>query len=516
MGGEIMRICSKCGTINADDARFCENCGTKLEGEPITAPSAEEPADSEPVVPGAETGEAAQTAGTAGDISSAEMGSAGDDFRSQETAGQETAGQEAAGQESVEHDPAEHRSADQEQVVRPSQRRRQQQQQSAQQQDSARKQVTIKKPDVGKMKTGIRKLTKLQKIVIAEVICLAVVIAAFFVIGDRKYSAQSVAERYFEAYVSHDWKTVYGLLELPDGSFMQESQFEEMMEKTQVPDITNYTVRQQTGAEGGIVQNFNVEYSVSGQGTSSSQLSLVRQSDKAMFLFDTWKVSAAGMLVENYPVTVPAGARAAVDGVELTEEYMVSNNADGTDTYQISLFNGVHTITAAVPWCEVYEGEFDTSAEGSVIVENLTLTDTGKTALQAKMQEALESFYTSALAGDDFSAVSGLFAENAAAEYEDTYNDLRDRLTDDPDDYYTLNQITFDDFCCSFNAESGTISGEMDCDYTVDYTYTYSGFGSSRTENETNDGSAYVGATFVYEGDTYKLQYVNIPNVWWY
>ena len=55
------------------------------------------------------------------------------------------------------------------------------------------------------------------------------------------------------------------------------------------------------GAEDGIVQNFNVEYSVSGQGPSSLQLSLVRQSDKAMFLFDTWKVSAAGMLVENYP-----------------------------------------------------------------------------------------------------------------------------------------------------------------------------------------------------------------------
>ena len=160
-----MRICSNCGTINADDARFCENCGTKLEGEPITTPSAEEPAEYGPAEDGSE-----------------------------------------------------------EQVVRLSQRRRQQQQQ-----DSTQKQITIKKPDIGKMKSGIRKLTKIQKIVIAEVICLAVVIAAFFVIGDRKYSAQSVAERYFDAYAARDWKTVYGLLELPQGSFMHESQFEEMM-----------------------------------------------------------------------------------------------------------------------------------------------------------------------------------------------------------------------------------------------------------------------------------------------
>ena len=495
-----MRICPNCGTINADDARFCENCGTKLEGEPITVPPAEEPADSEPDVP--ETGEG-KTAQTAGDEPAEHE--AFEDGPEEQAASEDGLEEQAASEDRPE-----------EQVIRPSQRRRRQEQQDNQQQGSTQKQITIRKPDMGKVKSGIRKLTKIQKVVIVEVICLAAVIAAFFVIGDRKYSAQAVAERYFDAYVSHDWKTVYGLLELPAGNFMRESQFEEMMEKTQVPDITNYTVRQQTGDEDGIVRNFSVEYSVSGQGTSGSQLSLVRQSDKAMFLFDTWKVSAAGMLAENYPVTVPAGARVAVDGVELTDEYMTANNSDGTDTYQISLFNGIHTITVAAPWCEVYEGEFETSADGSVMVENLTLTDTGKAALQAKMQEALESFYTSAMAGDDFSAVSDLFAENSAAEYEDTYNDLQDRLADDPDDYYTLNQITFDNFRCSFYVESGTISGEMDCDYTVDYTYTYSGFGSSRTENETNDGSADIGATFVYEGDTYKLQYINIPNVWWY
>ena len=42
-----------------------------------------------------------------------------------------------------------------------------------------------------------------------------------------------------------------------------------------------------------------------------------------------------------------------------------------------------------------------------------------------------------------------------------------------------MNQIIFDNFRCTFNVESGLITGEMECEYTMDYTYEYSGFGSS-------------------------------------
>ena len=35
--------CPKCGSTVEKGNEFCENCGTKLEGDPITTPSAEEP-----------------------------------------------------------------------------------------------------------------------------------------------------------------------------------------------------------------------------------------------------------------------------------------------------------------------------------------------------------------------------------------------------------------------------------------------------------------------------------------
>ncbi len=366
----------------------------------------------------------------------------------------------------------------------------------------------------GRQRNG-GKLSVLQKAVIIEAVCLVAVVIAFFMIGRNKYNAQSVAERYFDAYAAHDWETVYDLLELPKGAFMQESQFADMMDKMQLPNITNYKVRARSGTDNGITRNFSVEYTATGQGTSNAEMTLVRQSDKALFLFDEWKVSTEGMLSESYPIIVPAGAQVAVDGIRLSEDYQVSSEYEGMDTYQISVFNGVHSISVAAPWCEVYEGQFDTSLDGSFMVSDLTVSEAGRTAFEAKMQEALEKFYSSAIAGADYADVEGLFSADAAADYESEYNDLKDQLADDPDDYYTLNQITFDNFNCSFYTESGAIGCDMDCDYKVDYTYTYGSFGRTRNENSSSDGKAYVYASFVYEGDTYKLKSVSIPDVWW-
>ena len=44
----------------------------------------------------------------------------------------------------------------------------------------------------------------------------------------------------------------------------------------------------------------------------------------------------------------------------------------------------------------------------------------------------------------------------------------------------------------------GLITGEMECEYTMDYTYEYSGFGSSGRQSETSKGSAYMRASFLY------------------
>lgn len=363
-----------------------------------------------------------------------------------------------------------------------------------------------------------KKLSKLQIAVIAEAVCLIVAVAAFFVAGNHKYSPGSVAERFFAAYASGDWETVYAHLDIPEGDFLQEDMFKEIMENTQIQGITNYKITPAGGSGDGISRNYNVEYSIAGAGTSNMNLSLVQQGDKELLFFDDWKVWMDGIISEGYQITVPAGTRVAVYGTELSEDFRIASDGSGTDTYEITLFNGIHTVTAAAPWCEIYESEFNTAEGGSLILSGLTPTSEGALAFQAKLQEMLETFYSSAASGADFSEIEGMFAagtENADIydNIKDRYEELKESMSHDPDDYYTFNQITFDNFSFESYVDNGRLIGELYFDYTI--AYTYSGFGSTRSDTSSGTNNS-VSAIFVYEGDTYKLVPVSITNyLWW-
>lgn len=363
-----------------------------------------------------------------------------------------------------------------------------------------------------------KRLSKLQKAVIVEAVCLIVAVAAFFVAGNHKYSPETVAERFFAAYASGDWETVYAHLDIPEGDFLQEDVFKEIMENTQIQGITNYKITPSGGSEDGISRNYNVEYSIAGSGTSSMNLSLVQQGDNEMLFFDNWKVWMDGILSEDYQITVPAGTRIAVDGTELSDDAKIASAGSGTDTYQLTLFNGIHTITAAAPWCEIYESEFNTAEGGSLILSGLTPTSEGALAFQAKLQEMLETFYSSAASGADFSEIEGMFAagtENTDIydNIKDRYEELKDSMSHDADDYYTFNQITFDNFSFESYMENGMLMGELYFDYTI--AYTYSGFGGTRSDTSTGTNNS-VSAVFIYEEDTYKLMPASITNyLWW-
>ena len=162
------------------------------------------------------------------------------------------------------------------------------------------------------------------------------------------------------------------------------------------------------------------------RGLLNFALTAVRQSSKALFLFDVWKISAAGMITDDYPVVVPAGAKAAVDGVELTESIKPRIRRKGRIRIGF-LFLTASTLSRQRCRGAVYEGEFDTSSDSSAAVTELTLSENGEKALQAKMEEALEKFYTSAVSGEDYSEVSGLFTGSAAPEYKAVYDDLKEK-----------------------------------------------------------------------------------------
>ena len=367
--------------------------------------------------------------------------------------------------------------------------------------------------NVVRKKEKKKRLSRLHKIIILEILGIVVTVVLFFGIGNMKYSAENIAEKYFEAYSNHDWNTMYSLLELPEGSFMKESQFAELMEKEEVPSLSNYTIRSTRQSEASMMQEFEIKYSASGEGATTMDLTLVCDDDKELLFFDKWRVSSENVLSNSYQISVPHGSKVAVDGVELAEEFLVGKNDNGKDTYEISVFEGNHDISVAAPWCELFVDEFNTINGDFLDLTKFELTENGEKALQVKMQQGLELFLSSAISGSDYDAVKKIFSSDVADDYEEEYQDLVEKFKKEPDDRNMLNKITFNNFQYEISRDQKTNlwSGELSGEYVIDYTYTT----SDSTENETRDGNAKMVATFVYEDDTYKIQSISLPYISW-
>lgn len=354
------------------------------------------------------------------------------------------------------------------------------------------------------MPRPVKKLTKLQKILVAEVVCLAVLVMLFFFIGHSKYSDESVAEAYFEAYASQDWQTVYSLLDVSSGELLQESRFEELMQDARIPEIVDFTVKKSAPpemTESGTVQDFEVSYETADGETERMSFSVVNENAKKWFLFDEWYVSSSAV-TDRFQITLPQSAQVTIDGVALDSDDLMDTAMEGIDIYEVTLFNGNHEISVAVPWCEIYTTDIDTTKDNSLMVSEFSLTEEGEAALEAKLQTALEQMYTAAMSGEDFDAVEALFVSGADNDCEEEYETLSEHLNDGD---YTLNQISFDSFDCEFDFASGSISCMMDCETNYNYTYTGS------NEPRTDDGTAHINAVAIYEDGTYKLSDIDLP-----
>lgn len=350
-----------------------------------------------------------------------------------------------------------------------------------------------------------RQRSKLEKIIIAEILGIAVVAALFFGLGHMKYGAESIAEKYLAAYSAHDWHTMYTLLDLPEGSFMSESQFAELMEKEDAPSLSNYTIQPKPGADTSVTQEFEIEYAASGEDVSTMDLTLVCDGDKELIFFDRWRVSSSAVLARDYPIWVPSGAQVTVDGVELTAP---SDLQSGMTCYTVSVFKGIHDLCVAMPWSEVYQAQIDTRATTSATVDisDIDLTADGAQALKARAQQDLQKWFTAGMNGADYSQVKDLFTKEAGGEYKATYDKLVVALVEEPGgeygEDYVVNGLNFFDLRFDLGTDSG--DGARTVKVTYEYTTDYSYKGERNTTSKSTD--AVLDVSYVCEDGTWKIR----------
>lgn len=363
----------------------------------------------------------------------------------------------------------------------------------------------------------MKRLTLTQGIVIAEAVLLILLITVFFTVGSARNTPKSVAKRYFEAYEEGDWSKMYDLMDCQNSAFLQKEQFIEIMENTNHPEIMNYELLENEEFQfSKIEKTYTAQYIEQGKESNVIPISVKKQGTKTMLFFDNWKVSSAQWVAENYQIYAPVGSTVNIDGITLTDSQKLENQEAGMDCYRISAFTGKHNLQVSVPWFQLYENEVYAATEERAYVGGMELTDEGRKALKAKMQEALQSIYQAAVNKKEFSEIADLFLEDSRDECKECYDYLVEELNEDEDE--VLNNAKFTNFTCQFYNEEdyeSELNVEMTYHYASQYTYYYKDWGSSKlkSEIETDEGTDYMRASFRYDGTTYKISDFDINSL---
>lgn len=365
---------------------------------------------------------------------------------------------------------------------------------------------------------------KLLVAVIAEAAVLVLILTAFIAIGSMRSSADAVAKEYIQAYMKEDWEKCYTMTDAPSGKHLQKEQYINCMKASERPEIINYNLTEDPSLNNPIQKGFLVEYTAKGQNGDTFPIVLTKQKEKTMLFFDNWKVSSTSDVVNDFPIYVPSGSSVTIDGVLLAKEELYKNDTGDVigsvyetdmDCYHVSLFSGTHTIQVSLPWFELYTKDFNVSAGDAFFVTDMKLMSNSNTAVSAKMQKVLKTFYQSAVMRKDFSAVEDLFLEEYKESGKEIYEELKDNLS--YSDSFTLSNVNFHTFNCTAKMEdtTGMIDATLDCAYDMKYLYTYYSYwdGMDISEEKTDSGNFSMNASFGYDGKDYKLAFLSIRSI---
>ncbi len=356
-------------------------------------------------------------------------------------------------------------------------------------------QPNIAQPYVTRAPVYKAPMEKGKKIFIAEIILLVILAVVFYKVGEKQYSPETAADNYFKAEAAGDWEQLYEMMDLPDSPLMTAELFANTMQSTKVRDITNYTVEARSDLFGGdkdIVKDFTCEFVVKGKsGTSTENISVVKQQEKKWLIFDEWKVSPSDNVVDNFAVYIPFDANAAIAGIDLNE--LDSNpQKEGSRLKYIlpQMFEGKYEIRVSAPYRAEYADNVDvTPYNNTYYVDNMLLESNILETVEPICTEFLEKYYENSLiegnSYDQFvESVKHIISENydGSYNYENAANLLNynEKVTK-----MNIKSITY-----SYNYKGETDAGNLTINVDANASYSMDGYRINKdwwTEKETKE-----------------------------
>lgn len=521
-------FCPNCGTKNIENALFCCNCGIKLEDFTQTPAPAVEPENTPEVEAADNTAEAAATNEPSAEseipmepevtsvpevtVEPTTTTAADSLYNSPQTGSFYQAPQQTQDAQIPNPNPAPANTAS---YQMPNQPQMQPNAYAAPNGYSA--------PVYAPQRAPRKPINPFMIVSLVEIVAFCIMIAVFFKVGQNTFGYENVAKNYFKSIADCDWDEVYGELELKESAFINKDAFLEMRKEDDKISYSKINAESTADKNTALV---TITYYEKGSDYASGELQvkLTRQSKKSFLFFDNWKVSSDNYVVNDFTIYAPQGADVYLDNQVIPDKYITKKSSTpDSDCYQIpQMFAGTHTSFISLdgftgPETPVY-AQYDYDYL-SLEYDSLSVTSKQQEEILNTAYSILQKELAAGVAGNDFSTIEDLFADDSVADAKDSYNSyFLDSFTASGSrsavKKLSLNNVTgsFSDFRIS----SGTIYAEViiSYDYTVDYRK--KDWWTDKFEKATYDSDTSTRYYLQYQDGTWKLCSSSFPSIYYY
>lgn len=367
------------------------------------------------------------------------------------------------------------------------------------------------------------------KIMIGEVIALAICAGVFYTKIKEYTSPETVARTYFTAVMAGDKKAAYDMIEVEESEFVNEKYFGNVVEQIGCKNVSNYKVRDVEPKSDDYTTEVEITYHLKEDTTDYSfYVKLDKAASKKLFFFDDWKVNVGDYIQKDVLLSVNKDSKVCVDGTELDPKYLGASSEEGeNDTYTIpKMFNGAYE---AVITNDIYTDcnmsldvdEYGKSFyEGEEYSDDVSIKPEIIDEIMKRSQEDFKVLWNGAVQQIDFANVTSSMqvAEDKEAMAEN-YEELASHFI--REEGTGLQQVQFDSFEVSVEPGGGGIDYEVPALY-VRFTAPFTcvevdrDWWTGELEEEDCSGDYSGSLYYTYQNGAWVLSEISIANLYYY
>jgi len=349
------------------------------------------------------------------------------------------------------------------------------------------------------VKTPKKPMSKKNKIIIAIVAAVVVLLGIGYKVGSDATDPKKVADDYIQATISQNGDKLYKYLEIEgDKTFVSKKIFKNLLKanKSSTSEIENYKITDVKYGDGKLTAEVEFTYTMKGSSKErTDSINLTKQKEKKLLFFDNWKISddISSLIQEDFTIKVTKGSTVTYAGVKLTSKYLDKDESTSKlDVYVLpQVFTAETKIKAVLPSGieiedEVTPSSYRTSYTVSFDEDNLSAS--AKEKITTKAKSALTTIYTNAISKKTFSEFKSSF-EHGKLDLSDFETNYTSFLSDLDDWSTKLTSIEFTNvsiYDVEIN-EDGNLEVEVKANY--DYSVTYTNWDDEVQTHEDSDYS---------------------------